>query len=573
MQIKTKLRLGTGILFAMVTILAVLGIRRVHVLSAASRNILEANYNSLEYGKMMLKALEEVKTDASAFDEFQQNLNRQQKNITEPGEKELTNQLSRHFSGLRGSLGNDLLTSKVRSDIVEIMGLNLDAINRKSKYAAQTASDSMLWIAVAGTICFLISFTLFVNLPGNIANPIRELTESIRQIANENYTERVHFGARDEYGQLAQSFNTMAEKLEEYNNSSLARLMTEKKRVETLINNMHDPVIGLDEDGTIIFANEEAQKVTGLSASVLVGGKATEIALQNDLVRALIRDMANGKADQSPLKIYADGKESYFEKENIDISIIPTGEREGRSIGNVIILRNVTPYKELDFAKTNFIANVSHELKTPISSIKISLDLLKNERIGATNKEQKDLIESIQEDANRLLKITGELLDITQVESGHIQLNIASSSTAEMLRYAIASNETQAEAKDIRIRLSDTAGDAVVLADTEKTAWVLTNLISNAIRYSYEHSEIHIETREDRDVVRISVTDTGPGISQEYQDKIFERYFRVPGSTKEGTGLGLAISREFIEAQDGTLTVESDLGAGSVFTINLRKSV
>lgn len=576
MKIKTKLRLGIGLLFAMITVLAVVGIRQVSLLSADSRNIIVANHNSLVYSRQMLRALDELEVHAGALDLLKKNLEAQQRNVTEIGEKELTDQLTHHYEKLRNDLRDQQLVGQIRADVTEIMSINLDAISRKSDIAGQTAKSSMVWIGITGTLCFIIAFTLFVNLPGNIANPIRELTGSIRQIANENYTERVHFGSRDEYAQLAQSFNTMAEKLEEYNSSNLARLMIEKRRVETLIDNMHDPVIGLDENRTIIFANEEARNVTGLKAGEMVGRDAAEVALHNDLVRSLVRDILepHTKANDpvSPMKIYADGKESYFEKEYVDISIVPTGESTSRSIGHVIILRNVTPYKELDFAKTNFIANVSHELKTPISSIKITLDLLRNERVGDTNDEQRSLLDSIREDADRLLKITGELLNITQVESGKIQLNITGSSPQEILHYAVAANETQAESRDIRLLVDENGVTTNVLADSEKTAWVLTNLISNAIRYSYDHSSIHIALEEDRDAVRIAVRDNGQGISQEYKDRIFDRYFRVPGSTKEGTGLGLAISREFIEAQDGTLTVESELGAGSTFTIGLKKS-
>jgi NtrC-family two-component system sensor histidine kinase KinB len=575
MKIKTKLRLGIGLLFAMITVLAVVGISQVSLLSADSRNILIANHNSLEYTRQMLRALDELEVHAGALDTFKKNLEAQQKNITEIGEKELTAQLAGHFEKLKMNVRDREAVELIRNDALEIMSINLDAINRKSHIASQTAKSSMVWIGITGTLCFIIAFTLFVNLPGNIANPIRELTESIRQIANENYTERVHFGSGDEYGQLARSFNTMAEKLEEYNSSSLARLMIEKKRVETLIDNMHDPVIGLDENRKVIFANEVARKVTGLQVSELVGRNAMDIALHNDLVRSLVKDISDpqpqGNGQGAAMKIYADDKESYFEKEYVDISIVPTGEQQPRSIGHVIILRNVTPYKELDFAKTNFIANVSHELKTPISSIKITLDLLRNERVGDTNEEQRSLLDSIREDADRLLKITGELLNITQVESGKIQLNIAGTSPREIVQYAIAANETQAESRDISLQIEDDGVQSSVMADSEKTAWVLTNLVSNAIRYSYDHSIIRIVLEEDAGSVRIAVADNGQGISQEYKDKIFDRYFRVPGSTREGTGLGLAISREFMEAQDGTLTVESELGAGSTFTIALKK--
>lgn len=145
------------------------------------------------------------------------------------------------------------------------------------------------------------------------------------------------------------------------------------------------------------------------------------------------------------MKIYANGKESYFEKETIDINIIPTGENETQFIGKLLMLRNITPFKELDLAKTNFMGTVSHEFKTPISSIKMGVDLLQNEKIGNLNAEQSNLINGIKDDANRLLKITGELLNITKVESGSVKLNIKSSDVLEIVQYALEANKSLAE--------------------------------------------------------------------------------------------------------------------------------
>ena len=245
---------------------------------------------------------------------------------------------------------------------------------------------------LTATACTIISLTLFVNLPGNIANPIMELSESIKQIAAKNYSRRVSFDRKDEFGQLGHSFNAMAEKLEEYDDSNLASLLIEKKRTEALINNMHEPVIGLDQKGVVLFANQEAIKITGMSMSEMIGRSVQELSERNDLIRALTKHAEPGSEgglkERNLLKIYADEKESYFEKEMVDISIIPTGEKERVCIGKVILLKNITPFKELDSAKTNFIATVSHELKTPISSIKMSLQLLQSPGIGSLNIEQ-----------------------------------------------------------------------------------------------------------------------------------------------------------------------------------------
>jgi signal transduction histidine kinase len=272
-----------------------------------------------------------------------------------------------------------------------------------------------------------------------------------------------------------------------------------------------------------------------------------------------------------PLKIYADNKESYFEKEIVTITIIPTGERQKKQIGHVIVLKNITPFKELDFAKTNFIATVSHELKTPISSIKMSLQLLENQNTGLVNPEQQQLIESIKDDSNRLLKITGELLNMSQVETGNIQLNIQQAKPAQILDYALEAVKVQADQKQIALKVDQEENLPDVKADTEKTAWVLINFLTNAIRYSQQSGQIHIGIKQHENGIQFSVKDEGKGIDSRYKDKIFNRYFQVPGSAKTGTGLGLAISKEFIEAQGGTIGVKSEIGMGSTFFFELAR--
>lgn len=574
MKIKTKLTLGVGLLFLLIILLSLVGAKFINALKADSENILVANYNSLEYSRNMLVALEDG--SEKAYQKFDLNLRNQENNITEIGEKGITAEIRSNFEQFKSHKLDSSNQAELRKDIFRLMNMNLQAIQRKSEVAQATADKAVFWIAIAGTLCFMIAFVLLVNLPSNIANPIKELTESTRQIAAKNYAERVHFESHSEFGQLAKSFNTMAKKLEEYNNSNLATLMMEKRRIETLINNMHDPVIGLDENLKVIFANEEAIKISGLSKAELIGKSAQELAIQNDLIRSLIQDLMCGETGngqkQQALKIYSENKESYFEKETLHISITPTGETSSKLVGHVIFLRNVTTYKELDYAKTNFIATVSHEFKTPISSIKMSLQLLENEHIGKLNAEQKNLVDSIQEDADRLLKITGELLNMTQLESGNIQLSMIPADLKEILQYALHATKTQADQKHIHFEINCPDLLPKVQADHEKTAWVLTNLISNAIRYSYDHSTIYVAIQPSSTQVQISVRDTGQGIAPQYKDKIFDRYFRVPGTKKEGTGLGLAISKEFIEAQGGQISVDSEFGAGSTFTLTLHKA-
>ncbi len=573
MKIKLKLTIGVGLLFLLIFALAVVSGWYINQLKKDTNNILVANYNTLQYSRNMLLSLENIPADY-AVETFQRNLDLQKRNVTEVGEIEATNLIVQHFNQLKDPSEDTALISKIRKDITELMRLNMKAINRKSDIAGNTAQKAIVVISITGTLCFVIAFILLVNLPSNIANPIRELTESIKEIAAQNYKKRVHFESHNEFGDLAKSFNSMAEKLEEYSESKLDKILKGKKRIETLIDNMHDPVIGIDENKMVLFANEEALNICGLRQEELLGRHIQDIGMNNDLVRNIITDIF--RRDISPvksesLKIYADGKESYFEKEVLDINITPTGEEDSEFIGQVILLKNITPFKELDLAKTNFIGSVSHEFKTPISSMQMGIQLLENERIGVLNEEQRGLLNGIKDDTDRLLKITGELLNMSQLESGAIQIKLNISAVMPMIQYAVNANRSAAEHNNIHIDI-DVQDNAFVSADSEKTAWVLTNLISNAIRYSHENAKIFIKTENIDSVMKFSVTDTGQGIQPEFVDKVFERYFRIPGEKKEGTGLGLTISKEFIEAQGGEIGVESEYGAGSTFYFTLLTS-
>ncbi|MCY1487742.1 Alginate biosynthesis sensor protein KinB [compost metagenome] len=575
MRIKTKLRLGVGLLFFMIVLLVALAVRQVHVIADDTENILVANYNSLDYSRNMMKELDKIEGEKQSFENFNRFLKLQNQNVTEIGEKELTQSLSEDAKAFQLQPENKSLASQIRKDLNDIMKINMDAIQRKSIVAKKTADSAIFWISITGLTCFMIAFTLLINLPSDIANPIKDLTESIRQIAAKNYSQRVNFETHDEFGNLAKSFNTMAGKLQEYSDSNLAKLMMEKKRIETLINNMQDPAIGLDDKNNILFANEEALKISGLKASDIIGKSASEVALSNDLVRSLLQHLIseNTEKPQETLKIYADNKESYFEKQVVPILVLPTGEEEKKLIGSFIILRNVTAYKELDFAKTNFIAMVSHEFKTPIASMKMSLQLLENDSIGNLNEEQKQLVSSIKDDAKRLLRTTGELLNITQVETGKTQLKIENCNPKTIIADAVEATKILTEQKNISLHLNLPEFLPEIAGDQEKTTWVVSNLISNAIRYSYENSTVVITAEAKGSFLEISVKDNGIGISPQYKNKIFDKYFRVPGAEKEGTGLGLAISKEFIEAQGGTISVESNLGFGSEFTIKLKTSM
>lgn len=568
MKLKTKLTLGVGLLFVLIVLLSVIGSVYINKLKSDTEKILIANYNSLEFSQNMILALDKINTDSAiAIKDFQKNNILQEKNLTEFGEKEATQNLNLHFK----SYLKDRTYEKeklIREDLVKIMALNMKGIERKSDIAIITAENATFWIVSLGTVCFLIAFVLLFNLPQTIAEPINQLTFSIKQIANKNYNERVHFKGSEEFNDLANSFNIMAEKLQEYESSTLSTQLMDKKRIETLVNNMHDAVIGLDENNFIYMINDEALKITNLRKEEIIGKTAHEVAVNNDLMRELLKNVEHPVNE--PIKIVSDHKENYFEQEIVPINIVKTGEKEKKYIGKVILLRNITPFKELDFAKTNFIATISHELKTPIAAIKMGVQLLGNQKFGELNAQQQELLKSINEDGQRLLDITGELLNLSQVETGNIRLQIENCAPKEIVQTAIKNVEKLAEQKNISITTRYLMEDHdFISADFDKTVWVMNNFLSNAIKHSFQDESIEIVVEKSEASVQFSITDTGSGIDEKYHRQIFERYFQVPGEHQNGTGLGLAISKNFIEKQHGEIGVKSAPNQGSTFYFRL----
>lgn len=562
MRLKTKLSLGLIFLFIVILLFGILGIANINRLSNDSSLVLKNNHESLRYCNAMLKALDNINSKKDAIQIFEENLKKQENNITEVGEKEATQELRKNFNELQIDPVDPSNYVEIRQSIIQIQDLNEMAILRKNDIVQKTAENARLWLTVLFTVLTLIAFTFIFNLPGIISKPISSLSEGIREIAGKNYKKRIYLKQEDEFGDLANSFNTMAEKLDEYENSNLSKIKFEKSRIETIINQMRDGIIGLDDKKNILFLNAVAEKLLGLKEADILGRYAPDIALKNDLMRTLLQE----HEEKKELKIFAENKESFFNKDILQVT------NNNLVIGSVIVLRNITFFHELNEAKTNFIATVSHELKTPISSIKMSAQLLSDNRVGSLNGEQQELITSIRDDSERLLKITGELLNISQAETGQILLNIHPVDPKKIIANSIDTIKKQAQEKNIQIKLNVPEQLPLVLADEEKTAWVLINFLSNAIRYSYEQSTVTIAAEMSGKHVKVSVQDTGQGIPSAYINKIFNRYFRVPGTKKEGTGLGLAISKDFIEAEEGIISVESELGAGSKFSFTLKVS-
>lgn len=458
----------------------------------------------------------------------------------------------------------------------------LTATDPESPAASTGLTGALIWIVAVGGVCLCIGMYIFMRLPAVINAPIMQLVDGLKAIANHDYDVRLNLVGSGEFKEASKNFNRMAARLTEYHNSSVSKLMASKRYLETIINSMNEPIIGLDGDMRLLFINNEALSVLNLKPDGLVGKPAEEISMHNDLMRRLIcglmedkkpQDEDEAKKKPEPLKIYANDKESYFRVRYKYIAMPATSGADTSKPGTVIMLQNITEFQELNVAKTTFISTISHELKTPIAAIMMSLQLLEDQRVGTLSAEQKDLAESIKDNSQRLLNITGELLNMTQVESGKMQLRPKITKPIELIDYAIKANKVQADKFNIQVEVEYPEDGKIgkLFVDSEKIAWVLTNLLSNAIRYSSENGRVIIGARQaDPHHIEMYVRDFGKGIDPRYHESIFDHYFRVPGTKVQGSGLGLAISRDFVEAHNGTLTVDSALGKGSTFTVRLK---
>lgn len=554
--VKNKIRLGTLFLFLLVLLSCGIGIFHLVRLKNDTNQIVKNNYESLDYCHHLQRFL-----DSTTFDRqrsitlFDSILKLQETNITEVGEKDATREIREAFTSY--AKGDSMGQKQIRSGIQHVLTLNMAAIEHKNEKAANTANKALTYISLLAAIVFLVGFTFSFNFPAVLTNPINALTEGIQEISRKNYQHRIHMDRKDEFGQMAQSFNDMAERLEYFENSNLNKIIFEKTRAEAVINSLKEASIGIDRNDTILFANDQALQLLGLQAKDLVSKSVTEVSKKNDLFRFLIEEKGN-----IPFKVVLDNRENYFTKEIMDISQDNTSSR-------VIVLRNITSFKELDVAKTNFIATISHELKTPLASSDFSLKLLEDQRTGKLSNEQLELLHNLKQDNQRMLRILSELLNMSQVESGKIQLDVSETDPVRIAEAALDSVLSTAKERDVVIARNFQKDLGMVNADAEKTSWVLNNFLTNAIKYSPEKSKIEIILKKEDHQIQFAVSDQGAGIPNEYLSRIFDRFFKVPGSKPGGTGLGLAISKEFIEAQGGHIWVKSEIGIGTTFGFQL----
>jgi len=602
--IKSKIRIGLLFLFTVILVLSILGILFINQLAQKSRGTIVDNYSSVDYTMNMLNDLEDMysyqlkiildqvsedsltKAYISSKNSFEKNLQLETTNITENDESKLVNILHASYRTYLNNLDQlrkdetnpkDLIIFKdnylpVRNAVFAIYKLNMAAINAKTS-SMQTAADNVIiYMSIVAAISIIITLFFIFSFPSKIVEPIKKLTQKIQLISERNYDQKLDINTRDELGELSSAFNSMAERLKLYEAKQIDQLLFEQKRLEAVVHSFEDGILFIDENRKIVLANETVLQIAGLEQIDILNQSVTIIAEHNDLIREIYKTVqsksSNGSVEIKPVRIIRNGKESFFNIETEEIITYSESEKKETFIGNLILLRNITKFQERDKAKTNLLATVSHELKTPLSSINLSLRLLEDKRLGELNIEQKEIVNALRQQSNRLSRVINELLDFSQIETGNIILKFSNVKPDAVLDIGITALMIQVSEKNIELHTEIEEELPEIRIDLEKVVFVFINILNNAIRYSKTGDEIRIDVRKINNSVEFSIKDNGPGISKEDQEKLFQRFTQVGNNSKQGWGLGLAISKEFMEAQNGKIWVESEINKGSRFVFS-----
>ena len=580
MNIKSKITVGFLALLGLLIILGSYAHYTVQQLDARSRSVLQDNFYSVQLGQDMLVALDQAEAqpmNPNGLPRFHYLLNQEAGNITEPGERPVVDSLTRSLAQFSAANSRSAL-AQLRQLTHRMVQLNTQAVTRKNKQANRAAVWAERYLLTFIVLSILVALGFVLSVPEAAVSGLRKLSASIAHAAKGDFTASIPVESRDEFGQVASAFNQLLVRVNDVRTSNLAGLVTERNRVASIVQTLDEALLLLDENQRVLVANPPACALLELSENEVVGTAADELAMRSPLMQqllAVVRTPAPRRgASPIPLVLTRNGEELHYRLLVQDAVSFNAPLDKMEFVGTTVALHNVSDFKKLDQTKSNFLATVSHELKTPLSTINFHLKLLQNQRVGPLNAEQQQIVESLKKENQRLLELTVNLLDVSRLESGAIPLNPRSTDVAELVAYAIEPMQLQLAPKHLTLDVDLSADLPPVRADLEKTAWVLLNLLANAVRYSPEagHITVSAALTASGEAVELRVQDHGPGIAPEYQEHIFQRFSQAPeaaGTARDGFGLGLSISHEFITTQGGQLGVHSTPGTGSTFFFTL----
>jgi NtrC-family two-component system sensor histidine kinase KinB len=602
--LRMKLTLGFLPLLAILIGLGLWAIVMFYGLGGNIDVILRENYRSVLAVERMKEALERMDSGlmfafsgrdqqareqfAKSREEFDRQLAVEQNNITVPGEQELVDDLTAEYKGYldlaalyfnlhQASAGNraDFYSSRLFPKFENIRRLedrvlllnqrNMEQMNEKAIRNAASSTRLMITALLVAVILAIASARILTRL---ILEPIVAVTQGARAVSQGNLDQVVPATTKDELGELGQAFNAMARTIREYREAGTVRLLRAQKTAQATIDSFPDPVIVVDPEGGVERANPAAHRL--LQAIPTSSGDALPWIAPASL-QPHLDSVLGGQGDYLPLSL----EQAIFLRDgNQDRYFLPRVLRirsdSGELLGAAVVLSDVTKFHLLDQLKSDMISTVSHELKTPLTSLQMVVHLLLEEAVGPLTTKQTELLLAARQDSDRLLAMINDLLDLTRIEQGRVALDQEAVDAADLVRDAVERYRAAAEDTGIVVDCQLEAPLPLVLVDRERIEHVFDNLITNALGHTERGGTITLRATVAVGSVQFSVEDTGEGIPAQFLPRVFDKFFRAPGAKHQGgAGLGLAIVREIIVAHGGQIEVQSTVGKGTTFTFSL----
>jgi len=608
MTLKKKILVGYGVAFALMGLVVVWAVMNLVSLGKATNAILSENYRSILAAENMVDALErqdsgilliflgDAKNGINQFREseavFLEWLARAKDNVTVEGEAELVQSIEadylkyrQQFSALTdlrdttkpylqtfGGTYHDSvypLFAGIRKACIQLRKLNEETMYAASVRAGRVAKRA-IWstiLVASSALIVALSFSLF--LAERIVRPLRQFTDAYQKISSGDYAVQVPVETVDEIGRLAGEFNRMAAQLGRYNEINIEQIISEKNKAEAILSSIEDGLVVFDTTLRVTSVNPAARRMLDLEFAEIAILRCEDILPVGhicDLIRKTVETGREPDISDEQRNV------TFLNKERPRHYIFSATVIHGRDrnlSGIVMLLRDVTRLKEVERLKSDFVMAASHELRTPLTSLGMSIDLLLEHAAQGLAEKDRDLLQAAHEEVHRMKSLVNDLLDLSKIEAGRIELDFESVPVQILFDQVQAIFKNQMEMKHVRFKSELTGDLPVIRADANKITWVLTNLISNALRYVSEGGHIQLIANKIGPHVHLSVRDDGPGIPLEYQSKIFQKFVQVKGQEPGGTGLGLAICKEIVRAHGGTIWAESSPGQGCTFTFTL----
>ena len=603
MKLKSKILLGYSLPLALVVLISGWGITNLRRLGKASEAILQENYNSILAAENTIDSIERQDSAVLLFllenqdrgsEQFRRNqieflkwLGRAESNITIPGEENIIDSIEDDYQNYLTAFfqlqqQNNPTTEdyyetilpifeQIRDRCVALRVINQETMEAASVNAQEVSSQAIWSMALLGTTAAAIGLGFSLWLTRRIVQPLTKMTTATEKIARGEYDIALKVKSKDELGTLAREITTMSQKLKAFRDLNVGRVIVEKQRSEAIVQSIADGIIVVDRELKIIAINSIAANLANVKSMLATNNHFLDVFSDRTLYQHLNYTAETGKPPQLEDDILPIEREQHTEYYKFAITPVVTEAEE--VIGAILLLQNVTKLKELDNLKSEFVATASHELRTPLTGMAMSLNLLVETTEDKLSKSESELLETAVEDVERLRSLVNDLLDLSKIESGKIELDFVEVEVNFLLDKAVSALNIQAEQKEISLVKQSPSKDIRVKADANKIIWVLTNLIANALRYSDPGGEITIGTTSRNSWVEIFVRDEGAGIPTEYQSKIFDKFVQVETEKDVGgSGLGLAICKEMVQAHGGSIWVDSTVGEGSTFTFTVPKS-